>query len=365
MTSSSRGEVKRAPAPAGGFRRIAVLRLSSLGDVVLALPVTHALARAFPAARIELWTKEEYADVARFDPAIAHVRQLERDARRVEDLISMGAELEDCDLIVDLHGSLRTRLLTFRQRAPVLRASSYRLRRARWVRARWSRPRPVPHALERYASALRPLGLAVTGVPRMSVDAGSEAWAAEWTGAVPAGPAGGRLVALCPGARHATKRWPEEHWVTLVRALRARGARLVACSLAAERRALPALAAALAEDPRARWCTEPLPRMAALLSRCAAAVTQDSGLMHVAAARGARVVALFGSTSPVLGFAPAGAGHVVLCRDEPCQPCTLHGLERCPLGHFRCMRELAPERVLTALEGMGAPEPGPARAGGA
>ena len=138
--------------PPGGFRRIAVLRLSSLGDVILALPVAHELARAFPGARIEFWTKEEYADVVRFDPAIAHVRSLERDARRVEDLVSMSAELEECDLIVDLHGSLRTRLLTFRQRAPVLRAPSYRLGRARWVRARWTRPRPLPHALERYAA---------------------------------------------------------------------------------------------------------------------------------------------------------------------------------------------------------------------
>ena len=94
--------------------------------------------------------------------------------------------------------------------------------------------------------------------------------------------------------------------------------------------------------------------MAAALSRCAAAVTQDSGLMHLAAAGGTRVVALFGSTSPVLGFAPAGEGHVVLCRDEPCQPCTLHGLARCPKGHFDCMMRLEPEQVVDALARVGA-----------
>ena len=66
------------------------------------------------------------------------------------------------------------------------------------------------------------------------------------------------------------------------------------------------------------------------------------------------MVALFGSTSPVLGFAPAGAGHVVLCREEPCQPCTLHGLERCPRGHFDCMRKLEAATVLQALAGTGA-----------
>jgi heptosyltransferase-2 len=343
--------VKRVRVPPGGFRRIAVLRLSSLGDVILALPVTHELARAFPGARLEFWTKEEYADVVRFDPAIAHVRRLERDARRIEDLVSMSAELEECDLIVDLHGSLRTRLLGFRQRAATLRSASFRVGRARWVRARWTRPGPVPHALERYARALRPLGLTSTAAPQVTVDPAAEAWAEEW---LRSWPGTGRTVALCPGARHATKRWPEEHWVQLHRSLRKRGARLLYLSLESERRSLPALAACAEADPQAGWCTEPLSRMGAVLSRCAAAVTQDSGLMHLAAACGTRVVALFGSTSPVLGFAPAGEGHVVLCRNEPCQPCTLHGLPRCPKGHFDCMRKLDPGQVVDALVRVGA-----------
>ena len=140
----------------------------------------------------------------------------------------------------------------------------------------------------------------------------------------------------------------------LHRSLRTRGARLLYLSLESERRGLPALAACGEGDPQVRWCTEPLSRMAAVFSRCAGAVTHDSGLMHLAAARGTRVVALFGSTSPALGFAPAGEGHVVLCRDEPCQPCTLHGLPRCPKGHFDCMRRLEPEQVVDALARMGA-----------
>jgi heptosyltransferase-2 len=352
MSSSSRADVKRLPVPAGGFRRIAVLRLSSLGDVILALPVTHALARAFPGARLEFWTKEEYADVVRFDAAVTHVRRLEPDARRVEDLVSMGAELEECDLIVDLHGSLRTLLLTFRQRAPVLRAAAFRMGRVRWVRARWTRPGRLPHALERYARALQPGGLSVTEAPRVAADPAAETWTEEW---LRSWPGAGKLVALCPGARHATKRWPEEHWLQLHRALQGRGARLLYLSLESERHSLPALAARVQEDPQARWCTAPLSRMATLLSRCAAAVTQDSGLMHLAAARGTRVVALFGSTSPALGFAPAGEGHVVLCRNERCQPCTLHGRGRCPKGHFDCMRKLELVLVLEGLSRLGVP----------
>ena len=332
--------------PDGGFHRIAVLRLSSLGDVVLTLPVVHALAARFPDARLDDWVKEEYADVMRFDPAVGHVRVLERDARRVEDLVSMSAELEDCDLIVDLHGNLRTRILTFRQRMPVLRLRPRRVARERWVRARWTRPAPLPHVLDRYAAVVRAIGVEPDGPPRLTVGPEAETWAeGEWRRWNPGQP----VVALLPGARHATKRWPEEHWVALDRALAEAGMARLVCSLASEREALPELARAIAAAADARWCTEPLPRMAALLSRCATGVTNDSGLMHVAAARGLRLVAMFGSTSPALGFAPAGPGHVVLCRNEPCQPCTVHGRPACPLGHFRCMRGIGADEVLRAL----------------
>ncbi len=332
--------------PAGGFRRIAVLRLSSLGDVILSLPVIRALAAGFPRAHITYWTKEEYRDVLRFEPAIAHVRSLEKDARRIEDLVSMGAELEDCDLIVDLHVNARTRVLTWRQKAPVLRSPSYRLLRRRWVYARWSRPMPVPHALTRYARTLEPIGVEVQGSPEVEAGPEAEVWAERW---ITDWDPESAPLAICPGARHFTKRWPEAHWVAVNAWCAERGIPRVYFSLAAERQSMPALAAQVERDGNARWLCEPLARVAAAMSLCAAALTSDSGLMHLAAARGLRVVALFGSTAPELGFAPGGDRHVVLCRHEPCQPCTLHGRPACPKRHFRCMLELKPDRVVESV----------------
>lgn len=345
---------RRAPVavPATGFREIAVLRLSSLGDVVLTLPVVRALKAAWPNARLHYWVKEEYADAVRFDPAIDHVRVLEKDARAIEDLVSMSAELEDCDLIVDLHGNARTRLLALRQKAPVLEAGRYRWRRTLWAHARWLRPAPVPNAIARYGEALAPLGLAPKGTPWLEVGEEAERWAAEF---VRAWAPGAAPVALAPGAVHATKRWPESHWCALDGRLAAAGRPRLVLTTAAERRALPELAKRIDADPRARWVCEPIARAAALLSGCATAVTNDSGLMHVAAARGVRVVALFGGTTPALGFAPAGEGHLVLCRNLACQPCSLHGRERCPLGHFDCMNGITVEDVMAAVEGIAAP----------
>lgn len=331
--------------PAAGFREVHVLRLSSLGDVVLALPAVRALREAWPAARLTFWVKEEYADLVRFDPAIAHVRVLERDGRRLEDLVSMSAELEDSDLIVDLHGSLRARVLAFRQRSPVVRSPSFRMARSAQVHARWlGRPAPPP-ALARHAMALARVGVRVDTAPRVHAGSEAEAWASEWLAAWGSGPA---PVAIVPGAAHATKRWPEERWLALHDRLRGEGRRLLYLGLDADRERVPNVAARVAGDPGSRWCAERLARVAALLSRCATAVTGDTGLMHLAAARGLRVVALFGSTAPELGFAPAGTGHAVVCRHEPCQPCTLHGRERCPLGHFRCMTGLDPQGVADA-----------------
>jgi ADP-heptose:LPS heptosyltransferase len=145
------------------------------------------------------------------------------------------------------------------------------------VHARWTRPRPARHALERYAAALAPLGIAPSGPPRVTVGPDAEAWAAErFTGVGP-------RVAMCPGARHETKRWPEEHWLALHQALAAEGAALVYVSTEPERAALPRLAARVAADPRASWWCESVARAGAALSRCPVAVTCDSGLMHLAA----------------------------------------------------------------------------------
>lgn len=333
--------------PAGGFRHIAVLRLSSLGDVILTLPAVTALRRAWPEARLVFWVKEEFLDLVKHDPAISHVRVLERDARRLEDLLSMSAELEDADLIVDLHGNLRTHVLTFRQKSRLLRSPSFRVARAMQVHARWLRWPAPPTVLARHARTLARLGIEVREGPRVHAGAEAERWAASWM----ASWAGeGAPVAMVPGAAHPTKRWPEAHWLELHERLRAAGRRLVYFGLEADRAAVPGLGTRVRLDEGSRWCLERLPRVAALLSHCAAAVTGDTGLMHLAAARGTRVVALFGSTAPALGFAPAGEGHAVLCRNEPCQPCTLHGRERCPRGHFRCMTGITAQQVAAAVD---------------
>ena len=86
----------------------------------------------------------------------------------------------------------------------------------------------------------------------------------------------------------------------------------------------------------------------------AAAVTGDTGVMHMATAIGTPVVALFGPTVEAFGFFPYRARATVLQRDLGCRPCSAKGTLRCPLVHHRCLKEITPAEVELALTELGA-----------
>jgi len=151
-----------------------------------------------------------------------------------------------------------------------------------------------------------------------------------------------RMIALAPGSVWATKRWP--YYVELAREL-ARDGRVVVVG----GRDDSALAAEiLAAVPTAVDATGALPMLgsAELIRRCAVIVTNDSSPLHLASAMGTPTVAIFGPTVPEFGFGPLASSSVVVGHESlPCRPCHRHGPRRCPLTHFRCMRELTAEGV--------------------
>jgi heptosyltransferase II len=328
---------------------VLLVRLGSLGDVVLAGAAGQALHAARPDLPITFLVKAEYAGVVRGQPWAAAVWTLAPGEERAPGgvrAIRRRIHEANFDAVVDLQTSPRSRaLLSGHPRVLAWRAA--RWARRRWVSLRWTAPAPVRPEWLRFVDALAPLGVdaGAAAPPRLVVDPAARERAAAFS----AGWAGGPIVLLAPGARWATKRWPEESWLELAGGIAVRGLRVLLAGDAADRETVPRLAAWAAGEARARWFEGPLEDLAAVAALAGGAVTNDSGLMHLAAAVGVPVVALFGSTHPALGFAPAGTGHLVLCANLACQPCTLHGLARCPLGHHRCMRDLTPGLVLAAL----------------
>jgi len=167
-------------------------------------------------------------------------------------------------------------------------------------------------------------------------------------------------VALCPGAVGPSKRWPSAAYAVLARRLVAEGFTVWVLGGPDEK----ALAAEIVAGTPARDLTGPDLREAILaLAAAAAAVSNDSGLLHVAAALGTPSIGIFGPTSP-WHWAPLNplAGTIQAASDLPCRPCHK---PVCRLLHHRCMRDIAPEQVLAATRRALAEDPAPKNPGAA
>jgi ADP-heptose:LPS heptosyltransferase len=204
--------------------------------------------------------------------------------------------------------------------------------------------------VDRYLSALAPLG--ITAFPeevRFPVTREAECEALSFL-------IGNRidglpLVAVVPGARQETKRWPVAHYRSVAHMARAEGYGVIVAGGPGEERLMRDVCSGLGEGVVAWDPAFPLDRLAAVLKHCRVVVSNDNGLMHLAAAVGTPVVALFGPTVPAFGFFPLGEGHRVLERDLPCRPCSLHGRKPCKINGRPCLGAITPaETWKAALE---------------
>lgn len=155
------------------------------------------------------------------------------------------------------------------------------------------------------------------------------------------------FVALAPGSAWGTKRWP--YYPELARRL-SEDFRIAVIGSKADSAAAAQIIGAVPEGSAIDGVGLSLLASAELIGRARAIVTNDSAPQHLASAMGTPTLTIYGPTVPEFGFGPmadrrAVAGHETLS----CRPCHRHGPQRCPLGHWRCMRELTPEYVSSLL----------------
>jgi heptosyltransferase-2 len=319
---------------------ILVIRYSALGDVVLATSVLEPLRARFPAARIEWVTDGLYASLLEGLPEIAQVHRLTREGP--DAALSLAARLRGrFDVVIDLQNKLRSAAVA-RAAAP-LRTAFRRRTALRALMAVFGSDPPLvrAHATQLYAEALAPLGVAGPGPVKVSLSPQARALAADALEGVEA-----PSVAIAPGARWATKRWPAERFAAVADALDAQGVRVVLCGGPGDRDAFAAFRAATRARVAADLSFLPLDALAAAIARVDLLIACDSGPVHLATAVGTPVLALFGPTS-TMRWGPPPPGRA-LSLDLACAPCSNHGGDYCPEGHHRCLGDLAPQAVLAS-----------------
>ena len=340
--------------------RILLLKPSSLGDVIQALPVLRLLKKHRPDSDIFWWIDAALAPLIEGDPDLAGIIRFERKrwaqprhwvelARSIHQTRTMKF-----DWVIDLQCLARSGAFGWL-------ANGGRLIGLDEVRegARGFYDQAVPrasfhtHAVDWYLAVLPPLGVPVhqdyVWLPERPAVAA--AVAGRWPSQ------GRRWIALQPGARWNNKQWPAEHFAELARRLAEESpdTRLAILGSGADAH-LGRLIAAAAPDHCLNLCGRTsLPEMIEWVRRSDLLVTNDTGPMHVAAALGKPMVALFGPTEP-RRTGPYGHLPDVLRVELPCSPCLS---PRCTFSRPQeCLRTISPDMVLARVRQIRPPQPG-------
>ncbi|MDD5139326.1 MAG: lipopolysaccharide heptosyltransferase II [Verrucomicrobiales bacterium] len=305
--------------------KILILKPSSLGDVIQALPVLRLLKLHHPASEIFWWIDSPLAPLLEGDPDLAGVVRFER--RRwgrpqhwPEMLRSIRwLRAQKFDLVIDLQCLARSGVFAWLARGKILVGLDEVREGARgFYDIAVPRKTFHTHAVDWYLSVLPPLGVPVhnnfdwlPGRPAIAAAVKSK-WKTD----------GARWIALQPGARWENKRWPAEYFAGLVRSLAEKfpDARFAILG-SGEDKTLGEIISRAAPERCLNLCGETsLPEMIEWVRLCDLMVTNDTGPMHAAAALGKPLVALFGPTEP-RRTGPYGQLENVLRFELPCSPC--------------------------------------------
>lgn len=337
------GGARPAPERAAAGRKVLVVAPAWVGDMVLAGALAPGLRAG--GAEVHFLAPAITAPVAERLPGVSATHR--HDARRGRlDWARRRAAARRlaplaCQQAIVLPGSWKAALAPLMAKIPQRTGFRGEARYGLINDMRRLRPGALPRLVDRFAA----LADTTPAPPRLRVDAANRGALLARLGLRRDRP----VVALCPGAEYGSaKRWPPERFGMLARLCADAGAAVWVLGGPRDRGAAEVIArhAPVTDVVGKTSLTDAID----LLSAANAAVANDSGLMHVAAALNLPVVALFGATSPRF-TPPLAAAAAVVERSLPCRPC---GRRECPLGHHECLRGIAPARVFSELERLGA-----------
>jgi heptosyltransferase-2 len=334
--------------------KILVIRLSSLGDVILSTPVLDTLKGKFPHSHIYFLTKTRYGAVLKADPRVYSLIEFDEEGKHkgFSGFLSLVSELrsKDFDLLVDLHVNLRSFLIRHLVKSRIkLKYNSHRLLRFMMVHFKSATSR-VLHTVDSYLEVLKKIDVeAKDKKPHIFLSREemslSENFLLEHKVAKD-----DIIVGVHPGAKWQTKRWDESKFNLVCKeVIRRFNCKVFLIGDSKEDKLVENVIAGLPKKDMLEAVGLPLGRMMSLIKRCDCLITNDSGPMHAASALQVPVVAIFGPTHPRLGFAPVGSENVVLCADVECSPCSLHGEKKCSKKSRLCMDLIEPEMVVEAV----------------
>ena len=324
-----------------------VVQTSFLGDVVLTTPLIAELSRRGP---VDVLTTPEGATILRNNPDIRDTlvydrREADRGLAGFARTMRRIRQLSGCEAAYMAQGSIRSALLI--ASSGISRRIGFNTSEGRRLYTELVEYKADKHHAERLwwlsMSACADPPLAEQTKPRLYPSAADDA-ACEALLRESLDDASRPFIVLAPGSAWGTKRWP---YYPELAVKAAEQWNIVVVGGSGEREIGDTIVAQIPEGRGANAAGRlEILASSALIGRAAALVTNDSAPQHLASAMGTPTVSIFGPTVPEFGFGPLAPGSVTAGHDSlACRPCDRHGPQRCPLGHWRCMRELSSSEV--------------------
>ncbi len=319
-------------------RNLLIIRLSSLGDILLTTPLVRSIKKKYPEIKIDFILKKEYKEVLEFNPYISKV--LEYPANRNEKKLFLNQFKENQhDFIIDLQNNFRSAEIRKILGHPFVKFNKKSIDKFLLVKFKINRLRNSSQIPIRYAETLDNLKLDDDGLDfflpnKITPELNNNE----------------NIIGFAPGSKHFTKMWPKEYFIELGNQLKNEGFKIALFGGGNDIRTCHEISNNIPNC--INQCGQNnLYKTAINMKQCSAIVCNDSGLMHVASALKIPLLALFGSTVKEFGFSPYKSKNIVYENNKlECRPCTHIGRDKCPKKHFKCMLELTPQIALEKLK---------------
>jgi heptosyltransferase-2 len=320
-----------------GKKSILIIRLSSLGDILLTTPLLRTINKKFPDIKIDFILKEQYKEILQFNPYISKVYEYKTGPGEKRTLFRT-LKKNRYDLVIDLQHNFRSSRIRRAVSAPAVKFNKKTISKFLLVNFKYNRLRYSAPIAQRYAEVLDNFQLDEDGLD-FYLPQSTKSQLGDFN----------KYIGFAPGSRHLTKMWPKQYYAELGNLLMSKGYLIVLFGGKSDLQICYELSIKIPGS--INLCNDNKIFDTAIdMKKCRAIVCNDSGLMHIACSLKVFVLAIFGSTVKEFGFMPYNCNGLVLENlGLYCRPCTHVGRESCPEEHFRCMMELSSQSAFEKL----------------
>ena len=320
-----------------------IIRLSSIGDIVLTTPVIRGLKQQVENAEVHFLTKPQFVGIVEENPYIDKLLVLKDELKESIDEINA----EEYDYIIDLHHNLRSSVI--KRKTGIVAFSFDKLNFKKWLLVNLKiNKMPDVHIVDRYRDTCSVFDVQddQKGLDYY-IPASQEVIPEEMHAAFK-----GQYMVVVVGANHFTKQIPADKLISI-----ANNTGIPVCLVGGKD--VLEQASMIEKSLKIPFLNTvgkiSLNQSASLIKQCHVVLTPDTGMMHIASAFNKNIISLWGNTVPELGMYPYRAGNkskIFEVKNLRCRPCSKIGFAKCPKGHFKCMKNIDEKQVVSYIQSL-------------